>query len=84
MQFERQHSLLPTPYSGIAIYADLSQHTMMARKKLVPLTKLLRNNHLAYSWGFPTKLLVVKDGRTYLIFGRGTPTHQKMGPTTTR
>lgn len=35
---------------------------MLARKKLVPLTKLLRNNHLTYSWGFPTKLLVTKDG----------------------
>lgn len=67
MWFARQNSPLSNPYSGIAIYADLSQHTMLARKKLVTLTKLLRNNQLTYSWGFPTKLLVIKDGRTYAI-----------------
>lgn len=64
MHFSRQRTPLPNPYSGLAIYADLSQHTMLACKKIVPLTKLLQNNHLTYSWGFPTKLLVVKDSRT--------------------
>lgn len=55
------------PYAGITIYADLSQHTMMAWKKLVPLTKLLHNNQLPYSWGFPTKLLITKNGSTYAV-----------------
>lgn len=67
MRFSRKNHPLPAPYSDISVYADLSQHTMLARKKLSSITKLLQNHKIPYSWGFPTKLLIVKDNRTLVI-----------------
>ena len=67
MRMARRTSPLPDPYQGITVYADLSQYTMAARKKLISLTKLFRNNKVVYSWGYPTKLLIVREGRTYAI-----------------
>lgn len=34
MRFTRKNQPLPGPYSGISVFAELSQHAMMARKKL--------------------------------------------------
>lgn len=58
MRFARQHPTLPDPFAGIALYADLSQATLMARHNLVPITKILRNHKILYKWGFSAKLLL--------------------------
>ena len=67
MRFSRKNQPLPAPYSNISVYSDLSQHTMMARKNLSSITKLLQNSKITYSWGFPTKLLITRDNRTFAI-----------------
>lgn len=58
MRYARQHPALPDPFTGIALYADLSQATLTARHNLVPITKILRDHKILYKWGFPAKLLV--------------------------
>lgn len=58
MRFARQHPPLPDPFSGIALYADLSQATLTARHNLVLITKILCNHKILYKWGFPAKLLL--------------------------
>lgn len=67
MKFTCQNSPLPNPHANISIFADLSQYTMLARKKLVSLTKLLCNKKITYSWGFPIKLMITRDNCTYSI-----------------
>ena len=67
MHFARHHAPLPDPYAGIILYSDLSQATILARKNLNPITKILRNHKLIYRWGFPTKLSVEKDNMSHTI-----------------
>lgn len=67
MQFARRNSPLPDPYTGIILYADLSQATILARKNLNSITKILRNHSMIYKWGFPTKILVDHKGTSYSI-----------------
>lgn len=40
----------------------------MNRKKLTPLTKILRNNSVVYYWGFPMKLLVTWNRKTFPMY----------------
>lgn len=61
MQFARRNSPLPDPYTHIQLYTDLSQHTILARKKLHTIAKLLRNHQITYKWGFPA-ILSVEEG----------------------
>lgn len=68
MQLARQRSPLPDPYAGIQLYSDLSQATILARKNLNPITKILRNHNIVYKWGFPTKLLIERDSISYSIY----------------
>lgn len=56
-----------TPYTGVQLYADLSKITLLNRKKLVSITKVLCNNNIVYQWGFPTKLTIKRQGRPYTI-----------------
>lgn len=67
MQYARRHSPLPDPYAGIILYSDLSQETILARKNLNSIMKILRNHSVIYKWGFPTKLLVDYKGTSYSI-----------------
>lgn len=68
MRAAKQSPAVPEEFMGISLYTDISQHTAMNRKKLAPLTKLLRNHNLIYKWGFPTKLLITWNGKTYAIY----------------
>ncbi|CAH2295938.1 Hypothetical predicted protein [Pelobates cultripes] len=52
----------PPDYPTIKIYADLSAVTLRKRKAFHKITATLRTHGIKYKWGFPTKLLVAKDG----------------------
>ncbi|XP_077327941.1 uncharacterized protein LOC143981418 [Lithobates pipiens] len=67
MRFSRNYSPLPDPYADISVYSDISQYTMQARRNLAMLTKHLQNHKIPYTWGFPTKILVTKDNKTFVI-----------------
>ena len=63
----RKREQIPEQYQNIQFYADLSQYTLQKRKNLTSVTKILRNHKIIYRWGYPTKLSVTKDNRTYII-----------------
>lgn len=67
MLIMRQKDQIPAQYQHLQFYADLSQYTLQKRKNLNTITKALRNHHITYRWGYPTKLTVTKDGRTHLV-----------------
>ena len=67
MAASRQVEGIPTQYANLQFYADLSQHTLQKRRNLATVTKALRNHKLTYKWGFPTKLIVTKDDREYVM-----------------
>lgn len=67
MQAARRSPHLPEPFHKVTLYADLSQHTIHARKKLSPITSILRQHKVLYKWGFPTKLIITKDGATHVV-----------------
>lgn len=67
MQYARRNSPLPDPLTGIVLYADLSQATILARKNLNSITKILRNHSMIYRSGFPTQILVEHKGTSYSI-----------------
>lgn len=58
---------LPEPYHQLKLFADLSQYTIQARRALQPITTALRLQNTPYRWGFPTKLLITKNGVTHVI-----------------
>lgn len=68
MAAAKQSLAVPEEFIGISLFTDILQQTAMNRKKLTPLTKILRNNSIIYRWGFPTKLLVTWNGKTYPIY----------------
>ncbi|CAH2314819.1 Hypothetical predicted protein [Pelobates cultripes] len=49
---------MPDPYGQIKIFVDLSAATLQFRKNLTPITSTLRDQNVAYRWGYPAKLLV--------------------------
>ena len=67
MQVMRKHESVPQQYQDLQFYADLSQHTLLKRRNLNTVTKVLRNHRIIYRWGYPTKLSVTKDNRTFTI-----------------
>lgn len=52
MAAAKRSPAVPEEFNGISLYADISQQTGLNRKKLAPLTKILRNNSIIYRWGF--------------------------------
>ena len=56
-----------TEYAHLQFYADSSQFTLQLRRNLNTVTKALRNHDIVYKWGFPTKLMVTKDGVSHVI-----------------
>uniref|UniRef100_A0A8C5PHC0 Uncharacterized protein n=1 Tax=Leptobrachium leishanense TaxID=445787 RepID=A0A8C5PHC0_9ANUR len=67
MSASRKSMPLPAPYADILFFADLSASIMSKRRTFSSLTKILRNHKLAYIWGFPTKLLIWKDGTLHVV-----------------
>ena len=58
---------LPAPYAKLQLFADISQYTRQQRRQLQTITKPLNNHKIPYQWGFPTKLLVTKNGVKHAI-----------------
>lgn len=48
----------------IQIFSDLSAGTLARRRQLRSLLEQLRRANIKYSWGFPTSLLVTREGRS--------------------
>lgn len=67
MRISRDSTHLPEPYQQQKFYADLSQFTIQARRKLSPVTSALRQHQVQYRWGFPTRLLIMRNGTTHVI-----------------
>lgn len=48
----------------LQIFSDLSAGTLAWRRQLRPLLDQLRKSNIKYSWGFPSSLGVMKEGRS--------------------
>ncbi|CAH2300662.1 Hypothetical predicted protein [Pelobates cultripes] len=59
---QRKASAMQPTYECISLFADLSPTTMARRRDFINITKCLRNNKILYRWGFPTKLLIWRNG----------------------
>lgn len=68
MRAIRKNPQLTGQFAGIALYTDLSQATIQHRKKLLTITKALRNHNISYRWGTPSKLTVTHLDKTINIF----------------
>lgn len=66
MHAAKRGDKLPEPFTNIGLYTDLSK-TIENRRQLSTTTKALQNHHITYKWGFPTKLLIMHQGRTHAI-----------------
>lgn len=64
----RDPTSLPECYSTLQFFPDVSQHTILFRKKLNPITRALRQHHIAYRWGYPAKLIFSYQDETFTIF----------------
>lgn len=53
MAVSRQRDQIPTPYSNVQFYADLSQYMIQKHRNLNYVTKALRHHKPSYKWGFP-------------------------------
>lgn len=67
MYAAKRATRLPDPFTNIALYADLSKTTMENRRQLATITKVLQNHKIPYKWGFPTKLLITHQNKTYAV-----------------
>lgn len=58
---------LPELYHHLKLFADLSQYTIQARRALQPVTLALRQQNVPHRWGFPTKILIMRNGVIHII-----------------
>lgn len=63
----RKLQQLPDPFQQVKLFTDLSQATLQARRRLAPVTIALRKNDIMYRWGFPTRIVLSRNGATHLI-----------------
>ncbi|CAH2272776.1 Hypothetical predicted protein [Pelobates cultripes] len=54
-------------YPSVLIMADLSAATLRRRRDFQQVTTELRDRGIRYRWGFPTKLILTKNGETKLF-----------------
>ncbi|CAH2324965.1 Hypothetical predicted protein [Pelobates cultripes] len=57
----------PEDYSTIRIMADISAATLRRRREFLHTTTELRTHGIRYRWGFPTKIILTKNGKTVQI-----------------
>lgn len=50
---------------NLQVFTDLSAGTLARRRQMKPVLDQLKRSNLKYSWGFPTSLIVMKDGRSH-------------------
>uniref|UniRef100_A0A8C5P9T8 Transposase element L1Md-A101/L1Md-A102/L1Md-A2 n=1 Tax=Leptobrachium leishanense TaxID=445787 RepID=A0A8C5P9T8_9ANUR len=63
----RTPDVLKPEYEHISIFPDLSKATLQHRRNFRPVTEALRAHGVSYRWGFPVKLLVVRNGTFHAI-----------------
>uniref|UniRef100_A0A803J8S4 L1 transposable element RRM domain-containing protein n=1 Tax=Xenopus tropicalis TaxID=8364 RepID=A0A803J8S4_XENTR len=51
----------------VQIYSDISPVTLAKRRELRPVTRLLQERKIPYRWGYPFKLIVARQGQTYIL-----------------
>ncbi|CAH2248775.1 Hypothetical predicted protein [Pelobates cultripes] len=51
-------------YLSECIMADLSAATLRRRRDFNQVTTELRNHGICYRWGFPTKIIITKNGKS--------------------
>uniref|UniRef100_A0A8C5PMH8 Uncharacterized protein n=1 Tax=Leptobrachium leishanense TaxID=445787 RepID=A0A8C5PMH8_9ANUR len=54
-------------YAKLSVFPDLSQATLQRRRQFRPITDTLRLAGVSYRWGYPTKILILKDGVVNVI-----------------
>ncbi|CAH2294331.1 Hypothetical predicted protein [Pelobates cultripes] len=52
----------PADFPEIKIFAELLASTLRRRKDFSQIANTLRSNGIRFRWGFPTKMLLTKDG----------------------
>ncbi|CAH2296088.1 Hypothetical predicted protein [Pelobates cultripes] len=62
LKASRTRKDVPAEYQKIGIFADISAMTLRKRKTFGNITAALRDNNIAYGWGYPTKLLIQRNG----------------------
>uniref|UniRef100_A0A8C5Q0C9 Uncharacterized protein n=1 Tax=Leptobrachium leishanense TaxID=445787 RepID=A0A8C5Q0C9_9ANUR len=62
----RDPGALQPEYDHISVYPDLSKATLQQRRDFKHITAILRNNNTGYRWGFPTKLLISRNGTIHV------------------
>ncbi|KAG9468069.1 hypothetical protein GDO78_013818 [Eleutherodactylus coqui] len=67
MSTVRKLKTLPSPYSEIRVYIDLSQATMEAKRSFAEVTSALRDANIPYRWGFPTKIIPTRANLTHVF-----------------
>lgn len=67
MAAARRSNAMPQEMQDLSFFADLSAFTMQQHKQLATITKPLNNHHIPYRWLYPAKLMVTKDGESYVI-----------------
>lgn len=67
MQTMRKQENVPSRFQKLQFYADLSQHTLQKRRNLNTITKVLRNHNIPYRWGYPTKISIIKQDKTFVV-----------------
>lgn len=75
MAKSRRLGQLPAPYTKLQLFADISQYTRNQRRQLQTITKPLNNHKIPYQWGFPTKIVVTKNGVKHNIHSFLEKTH---------
>lgn len=65
MRAVRNNHQMNGQYAGL--FTDLSQATIQHRKKLLTVTKALRNHNITYIWGTPSKLTATYQDKTFNI-----------------
>lgn len=61
----KNHPTPERPFRNLSLYADLSQHTMQNKKKLLPMMKTQRNNKIICNWVYLMKILTSKQCKTH-------------------
>uniref|UniRef100_A0A8C5P8T2 Uncharacterized protein n=2 Tax=Leptobrachium leishanense TaxID=445787 RepID=A0A8C5P8T2_9ANUR len=63
----RKPEKLGSQYEHLEIYPDFSKATLQQRRMFRPLTTSLREAGILYRWGFPTKLIILREDVTTVL-----------------
>lgn len=64
MQFMRKRPFFDFDGAHLFLYQDLSRHTLMQRRALLPLLEAMREAGIKYRWEFPFNLHAEREGKS--------------------